>query len=160
MRTTVLLLCTALTATGAPVPKDAKLSPELTQLQGRWKWETLSDGGKPFVIDFPGATSLEFERDVMIERSGKQVKYWRVKIDAKAKPAQMTATELAPPKPGDPEYVIAEKAKTEHFVYGLDGDTLTIARYESKPGVFPESLTPAPGTGVIVAGFKRKNDKE
>jgi uncharacterized protein (TIGR03067 family) len=141
MKRRVLMLVAACVLVAADAKEDAAAK-DKEKLQGTWKVESATRGGKEAPAERAQAMRLVIEGDQITVKEGTMAEAAMFTLLPDQKPP---AIDIKPNRPGE---------KTVRGIYRLEGDTLTMCW--SREGGRPTEFASKEGSGAILLVLKRQ----
>src|SRR5437867_2281585 len=133
----VAVSCTATAADDVKTDQDA--------MQGKWVVASFTFDGKPRPEDYYKDLRLEIKGDKYLITQGDEIASRTFKLDPAKKPKTMDITYDDGPN----------KGKTNHAIYALEGDILTICRHQQPGMERPKDFAAEAGSDRALIKWKR-----
>jgi uncharacterized protein (TIGR03067 family) len=114
-------------------------------IQGKWVIVSFTVNGQPMAEDTYKDLRLEIKGDKYLITQGGETASRTFKLDPTRKPKAMDVTYDDGPN----------KGKTNHAIYALEGDILTICRHQQPAMERPKEFTAEAGSGRALIMWKR-----
>jgi uncharacterized protein (TIGR03067 family) len=147
-RIAVTVLALALVAADEPRSDAAKKDTEA--LQGAWTMASVVVDGEPVPEDYARSGRLVVEGDRYTLTAGQQTGISTFTVDPSKSPKQIDQKFIEGP----------QKGQSIQGIYELDGDTYRVCRGMRPEGGRPTKLESTPGSGLILAVWKRSRPAE